>query len=358
MRHTRLLAVFPDKRKVDPSESSRALRLVLCLALSGLGLALAVVPGRSQPCPNPGNACTVVAKPDTFPRIQFRAFPGLIGSHGQDSTVSRRVTVVWDRDLALEQRLAADTAHGGFGGYNIYRVFTEPDTCRMELLRRFVYKDTLLWHFDDNQKTVSFVDPDSSGNLVRIFVCREFRPDGTCRKPDSTFVLLPPPPPPDGYAAYYAIVYAADPKFVQGGFENLFVPDLQHCTNSLDPTTCCNLNNLALNLMTSPVVLTVPPSADLERVIVVPNPYRGTEPWDPPGTHHIEFQHLPVKATIQIYTVAGDLVRELEHEDTVSGSATWDLRNGHGREVAAGIYVFRVTTPEGFETRRHFVIVR
>jgi len=110
------------------------LLLVACLAASGMaGLAGGT---RAADCPNPNADCAGVAKPDTFPRIHFRAFPGVIGSQGQDSTVGRKVTLVWDRDLALEQRLLADTAQGGFGGYNIYRVFVSPDTCRMELSRR------------------------------------------------------------------------------------------------------------------------------------------------------------------------------------------------------------------------------
>src|SRR5262249_4602882 len=186
--------------------------------------------------------------PDTFPRIHFRAFAGAIGSRGQDSTVSRKATVVWDRDLALEQRLRADTTGGGFGGYNIYPVFTNPDPCKKDLSPRFVYKDTLLWHFGDNQVTVNFVDPDSAGRLIKQVRClRRDRTTGRCLVSDSIFVLSPPPPPPDGFAVYYAIVYAADPARVQGGFEDLFVPDLAHCGNAGNLTTCCNVNNHDLN---------------------------------------------------------------------------------------------------------------
>ncbi|HEV8480226.1 MAG TPA: hypothetical protein VGR66_05480 [Candidatus Eisenbacteria bacterium] len=334
------------------------LLLAACLAASGMaGLA----GGTRADCPNPAAAgCASVAKPDTFPRIHFRAFPGVIGSQGQDSTVSRKVTLVWDRDLALEQRLIADSSVGGFGGYNIYRVYVSADTCKMELLRRYVYHDTLLWHFPDNVARATFVDPDSAGDIHRVPICRRIDPlnPKRCAQIDSVWALVPPPPPPDGFAAYYAIVYGADPNLIQGGFENEFVPDLAGCSDPSHPETCCNINNLALNLMTEPVIVTGGPSSDLEHVIVVPNPYRGTEAWDSPGTHKLEFRNLPAQAKVQIYTVSGDLVRELSKDTVVSGTAIWDLKNGRAQDVSGGIYMYRVTTPEGFEYKAHFVVVR
>jgi hypothetical protein len=93
-------------------------------------------------------------------------------------------------------------------------------------------------------------------------------------------------------------------------------------------------------------------------VIVVPNPYRGVEAWDTPGNHRVEFRNLPGQATVQIYSVAGDLLRVLGHDSTVSGVAQWDLKNDRAQDVASGIYMYRVTTPTGFEFKAHFVVVR
>src|SRR5215470_16613869 len=178
------------------------LLLVACLAASGMaGLAGGT---RAAGCPNPNADCANVVQPDTFPRIHFRAFPGVIGSQGQDSTVSRKVTLVWDRDLALEQRLNADTTHGGFGGYNIYRVYVSPDTCKLQLLRRYVYRDTLLWHFRDNQTRITFVDPDSARGFQRKPCCPRIgaHNPSCCARRGCVWVLVQPPPPPDGFAAY------------------------------------------------------------------------------------------------------------------------------------------------------------
>ena len=358
-----------DARPGAPAALGVVLITVLAAVLAG--------PAGAQTCPDPAQAsCSAVAQPDTFPRIHFRAFAGVFGSQGQDSTVARRVTLVWDRDTVAEKRALANPAAGGFGGYNIYRVFTQRDTCKLELVRRFIYADTLLWHFPQYDRDprfpgtengyvfpagastrMTFVDPDSAGRLVKL--CRRYDVNGNCSsRGDSVYALVPPPPPPDGYAAYYAIVYAADPQYVQGGFEELFIPDLTRCAVPGDRTTCCNINNHDLNLMREPVLITGPPAADLEDVFVVPNPYRGSEPWDPAGTHRVQFRNLPEKAEVRIYTVAGDLVRVLDHESSISGAADWDLKNGAGLDVTAGIYMYRVTTPQGFEIRKHLVVVR
>lgn len=345
------------------------------LGAAALWLALAG-PARAQTCPDPADArCATVATPDTFPRIHFRAFPGVVGSQGQDSTVARKITLVWDRDTVAEKRCLQNAAAGGFGGYNIYRVYTNRDTCEIELVRRFLYADSLLWHFPtylrrpqyagtDSEYVLpradvrmTFVDPDSAGNLVKL--CRTYDINGNCSSiGDSVFALVPPPPPPDGFAIYYAIVYGANPALIQGSFENLFVPDRALCAVPDSLPTCCNINNLALNLMQDPVYTTGPPRENLEEVFAVPNPYRGTDAWDPAGTHRVQFRNLPDKAQVRIYTVAGDLVRVLDHESVISGAADWDLKNGDGRDVTAGIYIYRVTTPGGFEVRKHLVVVR
>lgn len=79
-----------------------------------------------------------------------------------------------------------------------------------------------------------------------------------------------------------------------------------------------------------------------ERVGVVPNPYRGGEVWDPSSSNEIHFINLPSVATIKIYTVAGDLVREIHHSDSIHDFERWDLRSGANQQVASGIYIYRV----------------
>ena len=118
---------------------------------------------------------------------------------------------------------------------------------------------------------------------------------------------------------------------------------------------------------------------DQQAVFVVPNPYKANEAeWDlvpreedPSGTKVI-FMNLPrTKGTIHIYTLAGDLVKDLPFDGTVApdlkygkdpvtagqGSVPWNLISRNGQKIVSGIYLFSVDTELG-RTVGKFVIVR
>ncbi|WP_420454360.1 hypothetical protein [Rubrivirga sp.] len=84
-------------------------------------------------------------------------------------------------------------------------------------------------------------------------------------------------------------------------------------------------------------------------VYAVPNPFvfgdaqRSFGLNDP---YRIEFRNLPERATIRIYTVAGDLIRTIEHgpdaRGNLFGTTGWDQKSDSGLLVAPGLYVFHV----------------
>ena len=96
--------------------------------------------------------------------------------------------------------------------------------------------------------------------------------------------------------------------------------------------------------------------ADLDRIRVVPNPYFVTNrAVTAEGTDKIFFTHLPPRCTVRIYTLAGELVREIEHEYTApfspderlaqgdrGGTATFELLNLYNQALASGIYIYHV----------------
>jgi hypothetical protein len=88
-------------------------------------------------------------------------------------------------------------------------------------------------------------------------------------------------------------------------------------------------------------------ASDLEKIRVVPNPYVVSSPYET-GKYgvqkEVQFHHLPPKAIIRIYNVAGDLVRVINHE---GGSiARWNLQSYNEQEVAFGVYIYHI---EGFD---------
>jgi hypothetical protein len=315
-----------------------------------------------------------------FPRIPLWSYPGLPCAACPDTIAerSRTITVGFVRSRVAEAR-------PDFGGYRIYRVTGAPDTARMVLIRRFSVNPVsqFSWYFSRvdpadlqfkkngvvvHDSVVTFVDPDSAGNYVKV--CRFVDNVGRClSRGDSMLVLVPPPGPHDGFTTYYAITYEGRNTSEDGNYADLYVPgrdlfdDYARCGTPGDSTTCpiINVNHKALNLTPSAgqptLEPTAGPTADLERVRVVPNPYRAREVWDQPGQNEIHFVNLPPSATIKIYTVAGDLVAELLHEDSVRDFTRWDLKNGDGNEVASGVYVYRVEAGT-FAQQSRFVVIR
>jgi hypothetical protein len=89
----------------------------------------------------------------------------------------------------------------------------------------------------------------------------------------------------------------------------------------------------------------------VDQVYVVPNPYVGSSRLEevPRLTDEgarsydkdIEFRNLPGECTIEIYSLGGDLVQTIEHENGLSWEA-WDLRTELDQEIHAGIYLYRV----------------
>jgi hypothetical protein len=100
-------------------------------------------------------------------------------------------------------------------------------------------------------------------------------------------------------------------------------------------------------------------------VWVVPNPFRARAAWDRPPiggdglTTHLDFMGLPkAKSTIQIFTLAGDLVQVLEHDGAGGdGQEAWDLVSRSGQDVESGVYLFTVESSLGRQIGR-FVVIR
>tara|TARA_R110002124_G_scaffold270742_1_gene439431 strand:+ start:2371 stop:4476 length:2106 start_codon:yes stop_codon:yes gene_type:complete len=96
---------------------------------------------------------------------------------------------------------------------------------------------------------------------------------------------------------------------------------------------------------------------------VYPNPYKVNAAWDGPneGDRKLYFYNLPSKAEIRIYTIAGDIIAELDHDsetyngdiswfDSFSddprvlpgGEHAWDLQSEANQILTTGLYLFTV----------------
>ena len=94
---------------------------------------------------------------------------------------------------------------------------------------------------------------------------------------------------------------------------------------------------------------------------VYPNPFKGQALWDGYGSRSkmLWFRNLPNEAEIRIFSLAGDLVDIIQHEESYNGADianidaqknplmaggehAWDLITMHDQATASGLYLFTV----------------
>jgi hypothetical protein len=116
---------------------------------------------------------------------------------------------------------------------------------------------------------------------------------------------------------------------------------------------------------------------------VYPNPYYGRAYWDGKGERNrkIYFYNLPARCTVTIYTIAGDVVAELDHDASsyrgedvewfrrfgdqsqlplfAGGEHAWDLISKFDQAISTGLYLFSVKDHEtGLVKTGKFLVVK
>jgi hypothetical protein len=87
--------------------------------------------------------------------------------------------------------------------------------------------------------------------------------------------------------------------------------------------------------------------ADVNLINVFPNPYYGLNARETSRLNkYVTFNHLPPRATIRIFNLAGILVTTIEKDDATSQLAMWNLKNQNNLPVASGIYVAYIDMPD------------
>lgn len=80
----------------------------------------------------------------------------------------------------------------------------------------------------------------------------------------------------------------------------------------------------------------------LDMVNIVPNPYYGASGYETGQVdNRVKLTNLPEKCTISIYTINGNLIRQVEKDSEIS-FFEWDLKNNYGIPIASGMYVIHI----------------
>jgi hypothetical protein len=116
------------------------------------------------------------------------------------------------------------------------------------------------------------------------------------------------------------------------------------------------------------------------KVRIVPNPY----PWNPsnpaipqylresgraigdlaeyerdPSGRRVRFLNLPMRSTVRVYSLSGDLVWDRYFEDPTDPSGEppgWNLVSRNNQEIVSGIYIVHVESPLGSEVTKLIVV--
>ncbi|RKY61935.1 MAG: hypothetical protein DRP96_01710 [Candidatus Neomarinimicrobiota bacterium] len=105
---------------------------------------------------------------------------------------------------------------------------------------------------------------------------------------------------------------------------------------------------------------------NINKIAVVPNPYVAAAAWEPSrtlasgrGDRLIYFIHLPSSCTIRIYTMSGDHVKTIHHENSADdGSEPWNLTTRDGLDLAAGVYYYHVDAGGSGKYTGKFAVIK
>lgn len=303
----------------------------------------------------------------------------------------------FDRAIAIDWSAAPETADSLFGGYKIWRSIT-PDPDAFLLLRHYERRYPVSWTYTTGTRR-AFRDPDSIVQYRKVQVLN-----------DSVIVRdYVGAPPFNGFPYFYAVTWVSEclsaqndtvvvdqpqpqaEPFQREGLESFYFianGDTLDVTRvpcrPIDPRTNQPVGDTTLAFvyrgtveseeplrhyaiestrLREPISPSSSPKSNLSRVAVVPNPYLSSAPWDRPGERKMQFVNLTPEATVRIFTLGADLVRVLDHPaagtEAGQGSVDWDLKNGEGKLVESGIYIYQVETPGGVaDFQGRLVIVR
>lgn len=106
----------------------------------------------------------------------------------------------------------------------------------------------------------------------------------------------------------------------------------------------------------------------MNNIAVVPNPYVMTSSYEVPppdvfstgrGERVVHFIHLPMECTIKIFTLSGEHVKTITHFSTLwDGTESWDLLSRDGLDVASGVYIYHVITPDNYEKIGRMALIK
>ncbi len=260
---------------------------------------------------------------------------------------SQSVSIYWDK--RAEASVDPISGKKDFEGYRIYRTEAGYD---LNLAQ------------DNRSSLVMLAQFDSAGNSIGY-------------NTGFSKVELKEPVTFSGDTTKY--YYRFDVNNLLNGWQYLFAVtafdkgDPENNLESLESSPLASLNRILPG--------TLPNNDDKAEIGVYPNPYYGNAIWDgsTERLRKIYFYNLPSDCEITIYTLSGDIVKNIDHHQNSNGASlkwfqtyasdgkqvmtggedAWDLLTNDDQAIATGLYLFTVKdTRTGDIKRGKFLIIK
>lgn len=100
------------------------------------------------------------------------------------------------------------------------------------------------------------------------------------------------------------------------------------------------------------------PAGSLEKIGIVPNPYRGASAYEVDGrVGEVRFTNMPDVATVRIFTLSGTLIRTL-FKNGPDSILRWNLETDNALVIGNGVYLVHIEVPGVGERVLKFAVVR
>ncbi|MFC2133493.1 T9SS type A sorting domain-containing protein [Bacteroidota bacterium] len=142
-------------------------------------------------------------------------------------------------------------------------------------------------------------------------------------------------------------ISGTDEYYIVDGFRIIIAQDTGVQSDSVQSTSG-RLTSEDVFTFTTPGVIedTELAKFDVEKINVFPNPYYGGHSNElSQYQNYVMFNHLPKRAAIRIFNLAGHLVRTL-HKDDDTQFYLWDLQNENRLLAPSGLYIIYIEMPD------------
>jgi hypothetical protein len=301
-----------------------------------------------------------------------------------DSTITVDFAFVGGREFV---DLAAHAAFARYAFEQQYRLPSPPPSPRLHV-RAKDESIELLWD-DVSERTPDDTSPAPGGidfEGYRVYVGRD--------RNDLSLVAQFDVPDTVGFDTGFDAIRLPAPEIIEGDTVRYHytVPGLRDGITYTVAVTAYDVGDVQVGSLESGLnenkQIAVPNPAPGERsgVTVYPNPYKVEAVWDAGQLvrdHYLWFANLPARARLRIFTLAGDLVLDVDFDGatydgsnarglydpgvdidtpppTLSGASyAWDLITRQGQAAASGLYIYAVEDRESGKVERgKFLIVK